>query len=466
MSDYRPLVVFDLDGVLVDTKNIHFEALNFALARLGKEFRISPEDHLAKFDGLDTMTKLKVLQREKGLPPSAFQEVWEEKQRKTIAMLALQPPQPAITEAFQALRLAGFAVAVASNSIRRTVNAEIERLNIGGLLEFTLSNEDVEFAKPHPEIYWRAMILGGAHPTSTWVVEDSSVGRAAAYASGAHVVPVTSPLDVTAEFVKERIITTVHKKQKAPWHPPNINVLIPMAGAGSRFVEAGYTFPKPLIEVNGRSMIELVVDNLNIEGRFIFIVQREHNDKYNLTSYLNLLKPNSEVVVVDGVTDGAARTALLAGELIDSEIPLLIANSDQFVDWDANETLYQLSAPGCDGGVVTFTSKHPKWSFAKVDSSSWVQEVAEKKPISDVATTGIYYWSKGSDFVKYALQMIDKDVRTNGEFYICPVFNEAISDGKKIRARPVDRMWGLGTPEDLTSFLGDPEASRLSGGLN
>lgn len=456
------LVVFDLDGVLVDTKNLHFEALNFALAEVSRDYVISRADHLAKFDGLDTMSKLAALAEERGLPSPYFTQIWEAKQRRTLEMLALQPPQPAIAEALRALRVAGFAVGLASNSIRATVDVEIERLGIDALLDFSLSNEDVELSKPHPEIYWRAMILGGSHPDKTWVVEDSSVGREAAYASGAHIIPVTSPLEVTSQFLTERIINKIPKTKKVPWHPPEINVLIPMAGAGSRFAEAGYTFPKPLIEVNGRSMIELVVQNLNIEGRFIFLVQREHNDKYNLTSYLKLLKPNSKVVVVDGVTDGAARTALLASELIDSECPLLIANSDQIVDWDANETLYQLSAPGCDGGIITFTSTHPKWSFAKVDSGGWVQEVAEKKPISDVATVGIYYWSKGSDFVRYALQMIDKNARTNGEFYICPVFNEAISDGKKIRCRPVKRMWGLGTPEDLSSFLSDPEASRLT----
>lgn len=456
------LVVFDLDGVLVDTKLIHFEALNFALVKVGREFKISIEEHLAKFDGLDTMSKLAVLEAERDLPRKSFQKIWAEKQKKTREMMKRQSTQPAIAEALKALHAAGFVIGIASNSIRSTVDIAVERLQIGALLNFVLSNEDVKNPKPHPEIYWRAMMLGGSHPNTTWVVEDSSVGRASAYASGAHVVPVTSSSQVTAEFVSEQIITKDQKVQKAPWHPPNINVLIPMAGAGSRFVEAGYTFPKPLIEVNGRSMIELVVKNLNIEGRFIFIVQREHNVKYNLTSYLNLLKPNSEIVVVDGVTDGAARTALVASDLIDSENPLLIANSDQFVDWDSNDSLYQLSAPGCDGGVITFTSTHPKWSFAAVDSSGWVQEVAEKKPISDVATTGIYYWARGSDFVKYAEQMIAKNIRTNGEFYICPVFNEAIADGKKIRSRPVNRMWGLGTPEDLRTFLGDPEANRLT----
>jgi dTDP-glucose pyrophosphorylase len=105
-----------------------------------------------------------------------------------------------------------------------------------------------------------------------------------------------------------------------------------------------------------------------------------------------------------------------------------------------------------DGGVVTFTATHPKWSFAKVENG-YVTEVAEKNPISDIATVGIYYWAKGSNYVKYVEQMIDKNIRTNNEFYICPVFNEAIQDNKKVKIFHIEKMWGLGTPEDLRYFI-------------
>lgn len=458
-------MVFDLDGVLVDTKEIHFRALNMALAEVDPKFEISVQEHLSRFDGLDTRTKLIVLQKEKGLPASQVQRVWERKQETTRQLLVQQEPQTEIRKVFALLKTVGFFVGVASNSIRDTVDAELKRLQITDLVDFSLSNEDVHSPKPHPEIYWRAMMACEAHPSDTWIVEDSSVGRAAAYASGANVVPVGSSSDVTVQFAEEKLLNPSENRKGTPWHPPRINVLIPMAGAGSRFANAGYTFPKPLIEIFGRSMIEVVVRNLNIEGRFIFLVQKEHNDKYHLEQYTRLLKPGSEIVVVDGVTDGAARTALLAEEMIDCDTPLLIANSDQFVQWDSNEILYQLSSPGCDGGIVTFSSTHPKWSFARVDEGGWVTEVAEKNPISDVATTGIYYWKRGSDFVKYAHQMIEKDARTNGEFYICPVYNEAIRDGLRIRSRSVERMWGLGTPEDLTAFTDDPVALQLLKGL-
>jgi dTDP-glucose pyrophosphorylase len=115
--------------------------------------------------------------------------------------------------------------------------------------------------------------------------------------------------------------------------------------------------------------------------------------------------------------------------------------------------MYSFVSGGSDGGIITFKSMHPKWSFVKVDDHGWVTEVAEKKPISDTATAGIYFWKKGSDYVKYAKQMIDKNIRLNGEFYVCPVFNEAILDGKKIKIKSIERMWGLGTPEDLDFYL-------------
>jgi dTDP-glucose pyrophosphorylase len=238
-----------------------------------------------------------------------------------------------------------------------------------------------------------------------------------------------------------------------PWKSEKMNVLIPMAGAGTRFSNAGYTFPKPLIEVNGKPMIQVVVENLNIEANYTFIVQKEHYEKYSLQYLLNLIAPNCNIVQVDGLTEGAACTTLLAKEFINNDSPLVMANSDQFVEWNSNECLYAFNADGIDGGILTFKSTHPKWSYAKVGEDGFVSEVAEKKPISDNATVGIYFWKNGCDYVKYAEQMIEKNIRVNNEFYVCPVFNEAIEDGKKIRIKNIEKMWGIGTPEDLNYFL-------------
>jgi dTDP-glucose pyrophosphorylase len=226
-----------------------------------------------------------------------------------------------------------------------------------------------------------------------------------------------------------------------------------MAGAGSRFEKAGYSFPKPLIDVNGEPMIKRIIDNLNIDANYIFIVQQKHYEEFNLKYVLEIISPKCKILTVNDITDGAARTVLLAKDFINNENPLLIANSDQYIDWNSSDFMYSMENTQLDGCILTFESTHPKWSFVKLDKDNLVTEVAEKKPISNIATVGIYYWNKGKDFVNYAEQMIDKNIRVNNEFYVCPVYNEAIQDNKKIRTYHIKNMWGLGTPEDLEMFI-------------
>jgi len=284
------------------------------------------------------------------------------------------------------------------------------------------------------------------------IVEDSPHGLLAAQRSGANIMRVKDPNDLSIDKIKPFL----HKKTKTMntrWQDKRLNVLIPMAGAGSRFESAGYTFPKPLIEVKSKPMIQVVEENLNCESKHTFIVQKSHRRKYNLDTLLNLISPNCNVIQVEGVTEGAACTTLLSKEIINTDQPLLIANSDQYVEWDTSEFLYKMQEQNADAGILTFKSTHPKWSFAKVDENGNVIEVAEKNPISNIATAGIYYWKRGSDYVKYAEKMIKNDVRHNGEFYVCPVFNEAIKDGKIVKTFNIQNMWGLGTPEDLQIFL-------------
>ena len=231
-----------------------------------------------------------------------------------------------------------------------------------------------------------------------------------------------------------------------------MKVLIPMAARGKRFEDAGYSFPKPLIEVNGKPMIQIIIENLNFSDQHIFIVQKDHMEKYSIKEMLNLIKENSEMISVNEITEGAACTVLLAKELINNDEELVIANSDQWVNWNNQHFLSYLREKNADGGIVTFIATHPKWSFVKIDEEGLVTEVAEKKPISNIATVGIYYFKKGSDFVQAAEQMISKNIRTNNEFYVAPVFNEMIASGKKILTYPIAEMRGLGTPEDLKRF--------------
>ena len=190
--------------------------------------------------------------------------------------------------------------------------------------------------------------------------------------------------DLTLDKITKAIESL--QNSKSSWKASNMNVLIPMAGAGSRFSEAGYAFPKPLIEVNGKPMIQAVVDNLAIDATYTFIVQKEHYDKYSLEYLLNAISPTKcNIVMVDGITEGAAVTALLAKKFIDNDEPLVMANSDQIVDWNSREFIYDLLSKNADGGIATFKSTHPKWSYAKINEYGIVSEVAEKKPISDNA---------------------------------------------------------------------------------
>jgi HAD superfamily hydrolase (TIGR01509 family) len=448
------LIIFDLDGVLIESRELHFHALNSALARISPQFIITKEEHLSTYDGLNTTRKLELLSENKGLDRKFFNQIWADKQTATFKLIREFPRNDRLRQTFANITMQGIKIAVASNSVRETVKLALLTIGVMDFVDYYVSNEDVSRSKPYPEMYWKCMTAMNALPKTTAIIEDSHIGRQGAIDSGAYLVPVKNSNDLTVEKIQEAVdIVNGVSTKKIPWRNNKMNVLIPMAGAGSRFAQAGYTFPKPLIEVNGKPMIQVVVENLNIEAHYIFLVQKEHYEKYNLKQLLNLIAPGCDIVQVDGITDGAARTTLLAKQYIDNNEPLLMANSDQFVEWNSNETLYGFTADDIDGGIVTFKATHPKWSFARIDDDGFVAEVAEKKPISHNATVGIYYWKKGSDYIKYAEQMIEKNIRTNNEFYVCPVFNEAIEDNKKIKIKPIPRMWGIGTPEDLEYFL-------------
>jgi len=448
------LIIFDLDGVLIDAKNIHFKTLNQSLSEIDKCYEISWEDHINLYDGLKTNQKLDLLTNKKSLPKNLHELIWERKQNLTVESFRNIKENEELIETLSTLKREGYTLACCSNSIRKTVLIALSKLNIIEHFDCILSNEDVKNAKPFPEIYWKCMSVLGFLPEETLILEDSPYGLQAAYRSNAHILRVLNTKEVTYKNIINKVNSNKNKKENMPkWTDKKINVLIPMAGAGSRFEKAGYTFPKPLIDIKGKPMIQVVVDNLNIDANYIYVVQKSHREKYNLDTLLNLITPDCKIIEIDGVTEGAACTALLAKEFIDNDNPLFFANSDQFVEWNSNEFMYKMQETQSDGGIVTFESTHPKWSFAKIDDNGLVTEVAEKNPISSIATVGYYYWKYGSDFVKYAEKMIDMNTRVNNEFYVCPVFNEAIKDNKKIRTFNIKSMWGLGTPEDLKYYI-------------
>ena len=246
-----------------------------------------------------------------------------------------------------------------------------------------------------------------------------------------------------------------------------LNIVLPMAGRGSRFAEAGYTIPKPFIPIHGVPMIKVVVDNLTprCEHRFIFICQNEHMKKYDFEKHLRSYTRNAIVIGIDGITEGQVCTALLAKKYFNNDEPLMSANTDQYIDFDINEYLDAMESRNFDGMIMTMKSSDPKWSYAKTDEQGLVVETAEKKVISDDATVGIFNFKRGKDLVRSAEQMIADNIRVNNEFYTCPCYNYLIKEGQRIGIYPIgkeyDGMYGLGIPKDLDFFLQHPISQRV-----
>ena len=451
------LIIFDLDGVLVSSRDDHYHAFNYALEKvLGKNWIIPYEEHLSTYDGLSTKKKLKLLTDKKKLDKDKYDIIWKYKQEYTKELVNNYQYDERIRLILKQLQEKGYKIYVASNSIWKSICLILLRKGFLEYIDYFISNEDVNEPKPSPEIYWKCMIRAKIRSDETLIIEDSHIGRRSALLSGAHLLSVSNPNEVTLENIHSKIQSLpIDNKILTPWKG-KCNVLIPMAGRGSRFANAGYTFPKPLIDVNGKPMIQLVIESLHIDvkrSNYIFVVQKEHYEKYNLKHFLNLLAPNCKIIQIDYITNGAAETCLLAKDYMNPDLPLVIANSDQYVEWNTNEFMYSMETDGIDAGILCFKNTHPKYSYVKLTKEGFVSEVAEKKVISDIATVGIYYYKKAIDFIKYTEQMIKKNIRHNNEFYVCPVFNEFIKDGCKIKIQYCQKMYGLGTPEDLQEYL-------------
>lgn len=445
-------IIFDLDGVLVDTKDIHFQALNTAL-KINNLKTISYSNHIKRYDGFSTDQKLKILLKDKKNKNKLVKQIKNEKNRITKFLLNKEIKyNKKIYNIFEKLSKK-YTICVATNAINNTLKLCLRKLKISKFIKYSLSNEDVKNKKPHPEIYLKILIKLGMRPKEVLILEDSYFGRKSVQEAGCNLMPIKSLSDVSSKNISYYLKKFDKNKtiSNQIWTDDKLNILIPMAGAGSRFKKAGYTFPKPLIEVNGSPMIEKVVKSLQIKANYIFIINDDHQKKYNIRSLLQTMQPNCKIITVKKITKGAACTTLLSKKYIDNDNPLLIVNSDQIIKWNSSKTMYEFIYKNVDGGILVFKSIHPKWSYAKLKKNN-VIEVAEKKVISNNATVGVYFWKKGKDYVSCAEKMIKNNIKTNNEFYVCPVYNEAIKEGKKIIVSKVKKMYGLGTPEDLVNF--------------
>ena len=242
-----------------------------------------------------------------------------------------------------------------------------------------------------------------------------------------------------------------------------INILIPAAGKGTRFSKLDWKSPKPFIEINNKPMLNHVINNVYIKNSsLIVILKKEHIKNYDISSLTDI---NYELISLDKTTEGTASTVLTAHRHINNKNPLLIANSDQIVDFSSEEFVKDCISRNLDGSILVFKDKDrdPKWSFVKTNKDGLVSEVAEKRAISDLATVGIYFFRKGNDFCNAAIDMIVDNERINGEFYTCPIYNYMIRRGSKIGVFEIDplSMHGLGTPEDLKKYI-DIKSYRIS----
>lgn len=446
-------LVFDLDGVLIDAADWHAQALNRALGLFG--YSISREEHLSTYNGLPTRVKLQMLSKHRGFPISLHGFVNEMKQKFTREIFLREcRPRPELTAALHHLRGEGYRVAVASNSSRVTVDLALEGLELDHAFDVVLSHEDVGRSKPDPEIYRACFRRLDVQPSEALILEDSEPGIRAARESRAHVMVVKDPAEVTLG----NILRQVKLAEETEGEQPTVEILIPMAGKGQRFIDAGFPRPKPFISVLGRPMIEWVVENLRPHGIphvFTFLVNEDHLRHEPHRQLLERVAPGCRIISVPTTTEGAACTALLAADVLAPERPLIIANSDQFVDFSCADFLQRNRTENCDGGILTFPATDLKWSYARADNDGNVFEVAEKDPISPHATVGIYYFRTVATFLESAQRMIRLDRRTRDEFYLCPVYNELIALGGSVRIYGIaaEAMHGLGTPEDLDAFL-------------
>lgn len=239
-----------------------------------------------------------------------------------------------------------------------------------------------------------------------------------------------------------------------------MNVVVLMSGSSQAFKDAGYLYPKNLVDIGGRPLVQRVLEHLKplsaLQARFICVLRHDENRRHHTGQVIRLLEPSAQLVEVTGNTSGAACSALLAVDMINNDDPLLIVNGDQLLlEVDLPSVVKDFQSRALDGGLIVFEDIHPRWSFVKCDAHGQVVETAEKRPISNLATAGFYYFSRGSDFVIAATEMIKKDAHVDGIFYICPTYNELILRQKNIGVHKVPRKCyrSLASPGDTQAYV-------------
>jgi len=447
------LIISDLDGVLVDSKHIHYDAFNLALAQINEKFIITHEEHLSIYDGLSTRQKLKLLVSKKNFPVDKCDTTWRTKQMFTRQLFKTNiSSQPCIIDTFKKLRQQGFIICVASNCIRQSVIDLLQGIGIIDLVFNIFSNEDVQYPKPNPEIYKKAMKHFKMTTDQTLVMEDSAHGKQSAILSGAHLMPIHSPKDVNIENIMEYV-------NNIETSPAPVQILIPIAGKGIEYgvgLKKNVDVPWPLVIFKGKTLLEHVVSELkppsDIPFKFIFIVQRKHSVDFDLSTLLTSITNYAPICIIE--TDEPEIGALdniLRSDFDITSAPLIISNASQLIG--DNRKLYGCLDKNCT--VLTHIPQNHRdtWSYITKNKLGEVLDIQEGNKISNEGTTGIFIWNNGRGFVEAATNaVLKKELQHNGKFYVSAVVKEMLIQDQTVSTERINLI-PIRTQHDINAIL-------------
>lgn len=457
------LVVFDLDGVLVESRDLHYEALNRALEEeAGKECVISREEHTHVYDGLSTNQKLKMLEVAKGLPSDLHQNVWDKKQAYTESLVnEMLGPLDHILNTITALKKMSLPVCVASNCIRSSVKTILTQIGLMPYVDVFLSNEDVKNAKPNPDIYEKACSIFGVSPSETLVVEDSTIGFEAASRAGCHMLRVSNPHDVTESSVKSRI-------QELECLTEEVTIVLPLAGPYPEIWQAREASEMPLYltDVSGESVLELIGKSLSTRryvANYIFVVKEAVSKAYDVDALCAKAVDYAPLKIVKTKTDtlSSLHTILqIPAEYIPDNVPLLVADGHHIPVWKDGESLDNILGSHSAGALTVVQATNPRFSYVRLsfdkrskEGPSRVVEVAmEGRPTSDLACSGLYYFKRASDLREAAKTVIGTNQRWLGRFFTAQLYNELVQNGLEVEALQLKNYWSLRTVDEIERY--------------
>ena len=342
---------------------------------------------------------------------------------------------------FKYLKKHSCKIGIVTNENTEYSKSTLSKFGLLNHIDLLISKNDVNNIKPHSEPYIRAISFFGDNLNKYIIFENSEIGIKSAKGTGIFFFEVKNNIDI--ETIKN--INNIN----------DINILIPMAGLGSRFLKRGFKKAKPLIEVDKVPMIKKAIDSLNINGNYIFIVRvDENNDK--LKKYLYDYKQNCKIIEINFLTEGSASSCYLAKEYINNDKQLIISNCDQFLEWDSNNFLLDSYKRDLDCNLLTFESDFDKSSFIKTDQNNRGVMIREKEVISNNALVGVHYFKKGKFFVESYEEIFEKKIKFKNEYYLSTVCDNMIKKGYNVShflLKDDHKFHSLGTPDEYFKFL-------------